>query len=405
MKYLTDYHYWLETKFESPFWDFIDNPDNDDIVRSIANKRMESEIECSYPLESLNFAMQYLLSIQYGLPLLICNNKVYSSWLLRIITQIVNIFSTKIPYMSLDMITFLKIILWEMTHKYYSTWNEWYKVWELINEYNEGEILDDNGDLDKLDITISTLIPLYTKVTSKKYINWTTYLSDFFTKNRIQSQENWDYDKAIEASFNLCIHHDLDLKFSNDGLKYALKMLGKRTDLVQWLKQFRIKRSFKMMPLYILISILTVINWWPELYLCYDPLLLKLTICDKDNIEIDNDRIIQVINFSKIVRSVFEWDIIVKNKWKWYIYEVINKDSKLSPEDFKQLFDELYEHIKNLSPNDLTITAEWKIDDNNRFNEINDSIEFWEVWFIKHKWEKKWIKFKVKKQLKPKSKK
>ena len=64
------------------------------------------------------------------------------------------------------------------------------------------------------------------------------------------------------------------------------------------------------------------------------------------------------------------------------------------------MFDDLFTLISKTHPDDLKINIEGRIEDINRYSEINDLVTFWKIWHNKYNGKKECIVFSVKKDLK-----
>jgi hypothetical protein len=60
--------------------------------------------------------------------------------------------------------------------------------------------------------------------------------------------------------------------------------------------------------------------------------------------------------------------------------------------------------INTISPDNVELEVSWVIQNKNRYNEINDKIKDWEIWFTYSGWEKQAIKFTIRDNLKNKKK-
>lgn len=137
-----------------------------------------------------------------------------------------------------------------------------------------------------------------------------------------------------------------------------------------------------------------------EIYLYFSPVWFDCWFCTKDNLKINNNSAYIIFNFSEHIRSLIENIWVDIEFWnKNMLEKSISKNEMIN-----SMITDLKKIINTISPDNVELEVSWVIQNKNRYNEINDKIKDWEIWFTYSGWEKQAIKFTIRDNLKNKKK-
>ena len=397
MKFQTGCPYILHEHFDSPLWGFLEDKKNTEIVDEVIEKWLQPTLIRSRLKKGEDFFMESMTMVQIWLPYKKDDNWIYVSWIYLIIKRIVEYFLSKLPDpMNPDPI--IKLLNGYMYHEYHTTWKYGDKLFDIIDEAmvskEEKKPMKEEGR--KAVSVRNEIIPSYLdEIDTGKEKKDSSRIDRLLKK--IKKGEDFKFSeddfRAIEKIF---WRKTLLLGVNNEWTDFA-KRAGFSEERIKWLKQTRIKRGTKF-TMTLLVAIITNIYFEKELFLYYNPYMYEMWICDRKWLELTRPDVYLFVDFWKVIRTLFCEHCFQKFIWKNKLkFDDKSKDNK---ETIKNMFDDLYNLATDVCPDDLNITMEGKVNDKNRYLEVDKAVEFGKVGFDKYAGEKWGVVFSVNKDLK-----
>lgn len=345
-----------------------------------------------------SFISETLMAIRYWLPPEKKDDWIYVSGLYLVVSRIIEVLITRMKDCGVDDWVLVRILMWGMLHEYYTTGEYGEKLRDILDEeWAKQKAAKWKFVKTPVSQLRTKLIPFHTEYASQKRNEAEYKLWKFLTgilKGKIPVM-TMDILKA--ATTTSIIEPEL-LKFDKEGIKITKEDFPNDPDIVKGFQQTRILRKCELYEINLLICIVAAIYQEEELFLYFDPYHLRLWICDRKNLVIKRDHVNLIMSFTNILHSIFCEHCIKIAFGKFDI-----DFSTLTPDEtadvLKKMLDDLYSQLSKVCPDDLTVTVEWKVEDMWKFAEVDEAITHWKVGFDKHDGKKKWIIFKVKKNL------
>ena len=397
MKYQTGCPYILHEHFDSPLWGFLEDKENTKIIGDVIDKRLQPTLLRSRLKTGEDYFMESMTLAQIWLPYKKEENWIYASWIYLIIKRIIEYFLSKLPDpMNPDPI--IKLLNGYMYHEYFTTWKYGERLFDIIDEatvcQEKKKPMAEQGD--KAISVRNEIIPSYLEdITTSKDRKDGLRIEKLLKK--IKKREDFKFSeddfKAVENVFG---RKTLLLEINKEWIDFARKAWFPE-ERIKWLKQTRIKRGTKF-TMTLLIAIITNIYFETELFLYYNPYMYEMGICDRKWLELARPDVYLFIDFWKVIRTIFCEHCFKKFIWKHQIKP--SKKPEDNKETIKNMFDDLYNLATEVCPDDLNVTMEGKVNDKNRYLEVDKAVEFGKVGFDKYAGEKWGVVFSVNKDLK-----
>lgn len=396
MKYEGGCPYILHEHFDSPLWSFLENENNKDIVEEIIEKRITPQV-LRYRLKTPeDYFFETMTIAQIWLPYENRKDWIYVSWMYLIIRRIIEDFLSKLSK-PIDSDPIVKLLNGYMYHEYFTIGSYWIKIFDYVEEFMIGKEKNIEPSIESMRIinVRNEIIPSYLEEVSKR--------KDFEDEMRVgkildkigRNKKITLLDKDFDAIKKVWGKQKILLKVSKEWIDFA-KKAGFPDGWIKGLRQIRIERWTKF-TMTLLIAIITNIYFKKDLLLYYNPYMYEMGICDKKALDLSRPDVYLVVDFGKIINTVFCEHCIKKFIWKTNIDFSKNIKNK---EAIKEMFNDLFSLVSDACPDDLSVKLEGKVKNTNRYTEINDIVKFGKVWHDKYNWKKESIVFSVDKELK-----
>lgn len=400
MKHLWSHAYEFNNHFDSPLWEFVEDPKNEEIIGGLIEKRLEPSINANSindgDKEELIF--QNILSIRHWFPMVKKGNECYISGMHLIINRLMDSIIEKMKGYDLDDEVFVRIMMWAMTHEYYTTWSEWRYLWDIIHE--EQVIHKKKGKM-PFDYPVCELwtkfITFNTEVVTDTYREGKLRLEAFVNELITNGSPLNLTKEVLQYAQDVCIDNEVLLKFSDEAIEEVNILYPDYPDIIKWFEQFRIKRWMEFKPYLLLTAIVASTYNDEELFLFFDPYSFDMWICDRKNLNVMNTNPVIVFNFTNIVSSIFCGHCMEKRFEEYNLDTVSNKERI---EAIKKMFNETLTLILWVCPDELTLRIEGKVDDNDQLLTVRRKLPFAKVGYDQYGAQNKWVFFMLEKQLK-----
>ncbi len=378
------------------------DPENAKVIDELMRKRLQPTI----PSRAMNtwnpndMIWEYIRAFQFWLPAEIDGEKWgMVSGLYLVISRIVDVLMLKMQQCWVDIMVIVRIMMGLMVHEYYTTGEYGEKLRDLMDEEYEkrekGEETPERGLL----YFWTNLVPFNTESASPRWQYSQMVIADFYSELIKDKKEVKLSPELLKAAYITSINQPELLKFDKEWIALVKRKFPDRPDIVKGFQQQRIKRKWDYYVSSILTSIVAAIYQEEELFLYFDPYYFDMGICDRKHLTVMWDHINLVMSFTNILNSIF-CPHCIKQVFGKYDIDFSIMPANQASDIIKQMFDEVYNQVSNVCPDDITLTVEWKIDDKEKFSEVDKALPYGQVWFDKYADEKKWVAFKVQKSLK-----
>lgn len=284
-----------------------------------------------------------------------------------IISKIVDFVLMKIPEMWRWYDYFYvinSILLWRMNYEFYTSWPYWDKLIECL----------DMIDSDKQDSSLFSQV----NFVRNKFVY--EYLEEFKWSHLLRE---WD-----SKSYFTFEYHEIEYKYYKLSKRWLIEMQGINIDeeIIRWIKECYV-RSCYVADFRILKAIIAYVYFDIKLYIYFNPQTFELGICDKDNLDFQNESVYIVSNFSWILDQIL-WKLVIdKLRQKSVLKTQIDNHDSDDDKIIKALnisFDELMNVAINHWYDDFSLTMNWYVNDLNRFHELDEKTKFWSISFSKY---------------------
>lgn len=263
--------------------------------------------------------------------------------------------------------TISKILNWWIQESYYSVWDKWKKLLDVLTNNKEDR-----------DIYLKILEDA--KFNYLKFYDNTNFNSaDFHIKImwwKSDFSQITDEDKSTLVK--LFGSYGSILYFENKAASTYNQRL-REPDLREGFKEIFIKRSI-IENQNLLMATMYSLYSKNDIYLYYCPKTLDTHITETKYINIESEDCYYIINFSKLIGCISHFNN-TRELLRDYMWEDVVKMDK--EEDIKKLFASLFQDIIKIWADNIILTVKWIVNDKNRFDELDKKVRRWNV--TKHK--------------------
>lgn len=401
MKYQSRCAYQLHEHFESPLYDFLSSEENAVVIGDILEKWLQPTITLIDMKKGRIALFELMLIHKVGLPYEIVWSEIKVSGIYMILSNILWWMQQRLADDSVDLSVLISILNGFMVHKYYTTGKFGEKLMDYIDEDLANKAKKVKRPTKALKFW-NIIIPFYLEEVDRWYT-----LDDDVVENTMLKLSGIVggeiEDKDLEVIKELFSQKETLLKMSDKWID-LLEIHGEDEDIVKGFKQVRVKRSSQF-NITFLVAVISVLYFDAKLYLLFERKNLRLILTDNIDEELTAANIYIAMSFNAFVKSVFCEHCFEKYyvTTKKYIQGL--KGNTPNIDTIKAMFDEAYNILTKVCPDDVTVTVQWTVKDKSRYQDVNRNIPHGNVWFSKHNNEKKEVSFEFKKNLKSFSKK
>ena len=274
------------------------------------------------------------------------------------------------------------ILNWEMFHQYYTSWPDWEKLMDFLDEAIEYK---NKGKQPKSDI--------YFQATEA----FNEVISQYLVEIKWNNFKWWDNKELENPEYIISPYRYFKIWHF---WRVYLKALNFDESIKKWFEQLYVKR-WNVFDFVLLDAILSYVYFKKELYIYFNPHFFELCIFDKEHFELPSSWMYLVANFWKLVNRVFCEHCIEKLRKKSRLSKIISNDKW---EDITKALRDAFHDLEKIAYNDhyddFELTLKWISKDPNRFHELDEKTKFGKVGFIKHKEKKVWVEVVNTKRLK-----
>jgi hypothetical protein len=298
---------------------------------------------------------------------------------------------------------------------------QWFDHWDVILQLLSGWLVQHFYALwDKADELYEQLYDEYDWNVERKYMWIWDKIISYFLEIDEEENEDEEEEKAYERLSE--IMEDIDnlnvpeLEDSDIPLMYSIFNKNVQWYIVseEWLDFLRMSKlteeeieAFEEVYLFrqnllwpeLLHAIIAFIYFDVELFFYYNPAKFEWGICSRDRLSLIWTDTYIIIDFGNIIKQRMCPHCIENMPWKELVKQW--KENKATKEQvIDAMFDDLRQQAQWICRDELEVSMQWKVKNNNKYPNIEQAVPYGDVWFHKHWWKKAWVKFEVKDDLK-----
>lgn len=389
--------YELAINYSNPFIDYINDPQHKNKINEVIKKWITPTLPLKDDSDSANKTISASVeSRRLWLPYELSESWILISPLFVLMSYLLNTLLKWLPNWGVNKDMIAGVLLWKLTDSYFITWEKGKYLRDYKFQYKS--ITEAKAShlrlFDSLVVDLVAYHTIQNNPIDKKL--------DKLLINKINNNLNW-WDENITELINkirkLSIENERILKFTKQWMNLVIDKFWIGSIIVEWLKQTTIKRKVEDNYVTLLMSVVVALNSKEDLILYFDTHFCNMWICTKDNFNVIWDHTVIATSLTNVLKRIFCTKCGYM-KSDWLSLDLMQPNYLVNDDIIKSLFDDLLQQINHICPDELTITAKGKVYDQNKFDQINQAIKYWEVWFTKNYWKKKDVNFKLQNSLK-----
>lgn len=362
--------HFLNVDFHNPIKDLLLNPEYKKILDKEINSIKEVYNVLLVKKDNKSYIRHKILHPFLWFPIVERSDGLYTTCYSGMILEFMARIHTKYETLYWGLIyTIDNILRWWIIDSYYATWPRGLKLLQTIKNK-------------KCDEDLYELFLILTWDLTKNWNNWANELnwvkSHIRWMDRINEKLPDNEKRPITNPYNKPREYIILPEYLKDYKNVYWDVWSKEA-----FQEILVVREFITND-ELLLSALCVLCYDINLYLYYCPYTKDIKISDNINLELNEDDVYVIINFTKFMRTTLRLD-------NDDLMKISKQDWKLDPNKVKEMVSGAVENLLNLKPDWFAYKLECLIEDKSRFQEVNSFLKVWNVWYTKDNREKKKI--------------